>query len=299
MQPNTHRLPLTRMYNARLFLRPRWTASSTTPTLSLRLRVLGANALNPRCTRSLATETTSKPPSSNSNSSASSPISPEAPPVPFYTGPLSGTFHRLKLFSLSSLGLATAVSPLMLVIDSPMPTSARIILACTAITTSGLSTALVGWCGSPYVSAMWKIPDAKHEGAVEMATRTVFLREMRTRVLYPTFLKSTSRPFAKWELAKEVVDVEAVDAEAKVGTEEVVAETRDKKGNLKGRWIVKWRKADEWSKGLVGDCRAEGKVVRYVLLPIVLHSRRLMHSVSFTSHFNVHEEILENTPAVP
>ncbi|KDQ20075.1 hypothetical protein BOTBODRAFT_170092 [Botryobasidium botryosum FD-172 SS1] len=252
-----------------------YTTTSLSGTARARLAFRSTRALH--STRSaLASSTETITPSSTTTSSTTTDAqdaAKAAAPEPFYTGPLAGTFHRLKLFSLSSLGLATLVSPFMLLIESPMPTSARLALAATAITTSGLSTTLVGWCGAPYVSAMWKLPDVPRDGAVEMATRTVFLREMRTRVVYPAFLKPSARPFAKWELAKEVVDVEVLDAEGKAGTEEIVAETRDVKGRVVGKWVVRWRKAgEEWSQGLVGECRAEGKIVR---------------------HFNVHEELLD------
>lgn len=160
-------------------------------------------------------------------------------PAPFYRGPLARTFKRLKLFSLSSLGLSAALTPFIFVIDSTLPTPARIALALTAIGTSGSSTALVGWCGAPYVSSMSRLPNtttAGKEGAIQMVTNNMWLQGRKTSVFDPRFLKPTSRPFAKWELAK-VVEVEYDNAME--GKEEVIAETSDNNGRVCGQWLVK------------------------------------------------------------
>ncbi|KAG8932789.1 hypothetical protein FRC02_000558 [Tulasnella sp. 418] len=208
---------------------------------------------------------------------------------PFYQGPLARTFRSLKVFSLSSLGLCISVSPFLYLIDAAMTTSARTGLIIFAVTTSSFSTSLVGWIGSPYVTWMRRLeegstvpnstlPTQIHTGAVELSTRNVFLQERLTSVYDPVFLKSgTKRAFAKWELADEVVlDLSEMPTEnggRKGGMEEVAAETRDSKGNVKGRWIIQWKQADDGNPNvLLGTARQEGRVVRY---------------------FNVHEELLQ------
>jgi hypothetical protein len=71
-----------------------------------------------------------------------------------YVGPLTQTFRRLKIFSLSSLALASSLSPLIFIVESSLPSTARAALATTALATSGVSTALVAWCGRPYVTTL-------------------------------------------------------------------------------------------------------------------------------------------------
>ena len=71
-----------------------------------------------------------------------------------YVGPLTQTFRRLKIFSLSSLALASSLSPFIFIVESSLPSTARVALATTALATSGVSTALVAWCGRPYVTAL-------------------------------------------------------------------------------------------------------------------------------------------------
>jgi len=202
----------------------------------------------------------------------------------FYRGPLSGTFHSLKLFSLSSLGLCLSVSPFIYLVDSTMATSARTGLVAFALATSGLSTALVGWLGSPYVIAMRRL-DGKTlnsskeapPGSIEIFTRNVVLQDRFTRVYDPIFLGSTKRAFAKWQLLDQVVvdtKSDEVDIpERRPGGTEVAAETVDRKGNVKGKWVLRWEKQDGAASDtiLVGRASKEGSVVKY---------------------FNVHEELL-------
>jgi len=99
-----------------------------------------------------------------------------------------------------------------------------------------------------------------------MTTLTLGLHERITSVYDTSFLKETSRAFAKWELADHVkLEVEEQQQRAVVGTQETVAETTDAKGGLIGSWIVTWGENGE------GTCKQIGKVNRY---------------------FNVHEELL-------
>jgi hypothetical protein len=77
-----------------------------------------------------------------------------------YVGPLTQTFRRLKIFSLSSLVLASSLSPFIFIVESSLPSTARAALATTALATSGVSTALVAWCGRPYVTALRNLATA-------------------------------------------------------------------------------------------------------------------------------------------
>lgn len=203
-----------------------------------------------------------------------------------YTGPLAKTFRSLKIFSLSSMGLAAALTPFMFVIQTSLPNVARVALAATALTTSGISTALVAWCGQPYVAKAYTLPDAKQEDGsptsesladgIQLETFDIFLRPRLTNVYDTSFLIEAKRPFAKWELA-ESLSVQKPDSD--VPNEELVAETLTGDGRVLGRWIVSW---DE--NKTHGVCRAEGKVQKYVVLPfhscirLTLHAQILQRS---------------------
>lgn len=202
-------------------------------------------------------------------------------PAPFYTGPLAKTFRSLKLFSLSSLGLITALSPVLFVIEAPaFPMSARVAMAGTAILTSAGSTGLVGWCGAPYVSSMRRItsstpsshstiPTSSNPEAVEMTTKNLLLKDLRTSVYDPTFLGPTSRPFATWELQSQLrVQVSSLDEAIRntvaAGEEGVqtVAQTVDAEGKVQGEWIVRWKQDESEPEFAVGQAVSTGKVLR-------------------------------------
>ncbi|KAI0827957.1 hypothetical protein BC628DRAFT_1366438 [Trametes gibbosa] len=195
------------------------------------------------------------------------------------------TFRRLKILSLSSLTLIFVLTPFIFVLEttSNVPLAGRAALAAIAIATSSVSTALVAWCGRPYVTTLRRLdfdytasqsPDASgdpHTGAaaVEMTTLTLGLHKRMTTVYDTAFLVPTSRPFATWELATafQLADseVQTARAQGRIPSEETVAETRTVDGGLLGRWIV------SWDEDGVGTCKEVGKVVRY---------------------FNVHQELL-------
>lgn len=190
-----------------------------------------------------------------------------------YRGPLTNTFRRLKIFSLSSLVWGFVVSPLMFILDgvSGLPMVARISLVAFAFTTSGVSTALIAWCGKPYVSSLRFIPpppgipeDGIHRSSiVEMTTFTLALHPRITTIYDTAFLIPTNRPFAKFELAEAFrlppAEVESEQLKGNLPRDETVAETRDKKGNVVGRWVVQW---DEKGQG---TCYEIGTVSRYAL----------------------------------
>lgn len=183
-----------------------------------------------------------------------------------YHGPLAPTFRRLKLFSVTSFGLSAALSPIMFIIESSLPMGARASLAGIALSTSGISTMLVSWCGSTYVTTLRHLKPAENDGieGLEMTTLSLFLRPRITRVYDVDFLVQTTRPFAKWELADTVSfgspkpGVDAVRRAGEPGEEETVAETIAADGEVMGRWIV------TWEEGGVGKCRKVGSMIRYV-----------------------------------
>ncbi|KAF9464965.1 hypothetical protein BDZ94DRAFT_1254965 [Collybia nuda] len=153
----------------------------------------------------------------------------------------------------------------MFIVESNLPLTARFALASIAVGTSGISTGLVAWCGMPYVITLRRLNPEENSGAegVEMTTLNLFLRPKITTVYDPMFLVETKRAFAKWELAGAIT-LPAGKSIAP-GTEETVAETTDKEGNIIGRWIVTWGNDGE------GTCHQVGDIIRY---------------------FNVHEELL-------
>jgi len=181
-----------------------------------------------------------------------------------YKGPLASTFKRLKLFSLASLGLSAALTPVMFVIESSLPTSARVGFAGLALTTSGISTLLVDWCGKPYVETLRHLHPSENDGieGLEMTTLSLFLQKRITRVYDVDFLVQTERGFAKWELAETVSfpppkdGAEALKKAGDPGQEETIAETLTANGEVLGRWIVKWE------EGGVGKCREVGRIAR-------------------------------------
>ena len=210
----------------------------------------------------------------------STPCTDDDAPI-IYVGPLTKTFRRLKIFSLSSLALASTLSPFIFIVESSLPSTARAALAATALATSGVSTALVGWCGRPYVTTLRRLstlptsttttaestpPTSQQQqqtthshnenapAGIELTTLTLTLSPRRTRVYDPVFLCDTPRAFARWELARRVQLPPEDTAGVQPGAEETVAETLDGAGHVLGRWIVTWGENGE------GSCRAAGHV---------------------------------------
>ncbi|KAJ6491805.1 hypothetical protein C8R47DRAFT_926440, partial [Mycena vitilis] len=176
-----------------------------------------------------------------------------------YRGPMTATFKRLKVFSLSSLSLCITMAPLMFAVETNLPWSARAFLAATAIGTSTVSTALIAWAGRSYVTALrlTKTPANDAIEQLEITTLTLRLKPRITRVYDPLFVVRSERPFAKWELADLVLLSPNLRAtQPAPGQEETVAETTDAKGRVLGRWVVRWAENGE------GACREEGRVVR-------------------------------------
>ena len=99
-----------------------------------------------------------------------------------YQGPLTQTFRRLKILSLSSFAATTTISPFFFIVESNLPTVARISLACIAVATSAVSTAMVTYFTRPYVTKMRKIKTPEGGQELELTTYTLFLNPRITRV---------------------------------------------------------------------------------------------------------------------
>lgn len=201
-----------------------------------------------------------------------------------YEGPLARTFTRLKLFSLGSLGMASVLTPVLLLAPGEISLAGRIGLCITALATSGVSTVLIAWIGTPYVGTM-RLLQRPHQQQPVMELNTVSwrLKPQRTLVYEPTFLRPTSRPFAAWEITNNPPAMKIGAEDAVV--EKKIAETFDvKTGDSLGSWLVTYspetKTKDVEGKGgaekvewkAVGKVQVRGKPTRY---------------------FNVHEELLD------
>ncbi|OBZ69495.1 hypothetical protein A0H81_10416 [Grifola frondosa] len=202
-----------------------------------------------------ASATTSTSPASRETSREPEPAQADTT----YYGPLTATFRRLKIFSLSSLTLSFALTPFIFVIEttSSVPLIGRFALAAVALTTSSVSTGLVAWCGRPYVTKLrWLEPEGVQSAgsgkAVEMTTLTLALHERITRVYDTAFLVPTNSRVG--------------EKSGSPPREETIAETSTKDGGVVGRWIV------DWDEHGTGTCREVGQIARY---------------------FNVHQELLD------
>ncbi len=187
-----------------------------------------------------------------------------SPPEPFYTGPLAAAYHRVKLFSISSLGLAAALTPVIFIVEAPIPTSARAALALTAVVASGSSTALIAWCGAPYVQSIRHLAPSAPSTGVAMSTKSFWMKDLHTEIYDTTFLGQTTRAFAKWELVSLIRMQRTVARQP--GTQEIVARTRDKAGKVLGEWVIDWNaddsKAEEAKDHVLGRGHAKGSIVR-------------------------------------
>ncbi|KAJ1034557.1 hypothetical protein NDA18_001413 [Ustilago nuda] len=237
-----------------------------------------------------ATPDRKQPTSPNAASSVCS-MEAQGKALATYTGPLASTFTRLKLFSLGSLGLATVLTPILLLAPGEISLAGRVGLCITALATSGVSTALIAWIGTPYVGTMRLLQPSgtrslgeirkEEDEKVVMELNTVSwrLKRQKTLVYEPHFLRPTSRPFASWEITNSPPPLALSQAEGKEVVKKV-AETFDwKTGASLGVWSVKYtRQAQQKGQGeaaepykMVAKTEVAGKPNRY---------------------FNVHEELL-------
>lgn len=180
-------------------------------------------------------------------------------PLYQYTGPLTETWKRLKLFSFASLGLAAAITPFFFILESTVPMAGRAMLGGVAIGSSSLSTALISWCVAPYVTSLTVLND----GVIKFTTKSFFMKSLETTVYDKEFLRPATRYMAHWQLAKVIrlskEEAEWAIADLEDGKEETVAETRNEKGDVLGWWVVRWRKEGD---SYVGECTRSGNIVQ-------------------------------------
>lgn len=169
-----------------------------------------------------------------------------------YTGPLASTFKRLKIFSISACVATTAFTPFLFVLESSLPLVARTVLCGTVLTTTFISAGLVGRTGAPYVNSLRRTEDG---AGLEMSTSTMMLRPRTTTVYDPAFLVASKRPFTTWQLAHSVQLPPSPNMPAP-GSEETVAETKNDKEEVTGRWIV------TWGENGAGICTESGKILK-------------------------------------
>ena len=216
-----------------------------------------------------------------------------------YSAPLSKTFIRLKIFSLSSLAAAVALTPALLFAPAEIGWSGRIGLCITALATSGASTAIFAWIGKPYVGSMrllspiaanqsllndcneriGKTNDKKplsneldlsiSKPALQAITTDWRLRKLQTTIYEPDLIRPTSRPLATWELASKAPIPQDIDENSSFPITRLVASTRmEKNDELVGRYWATWQ-----APKLAGECMQEGNIIR---------------------HYSIHEELLND-----
>ncbi|CEG72531.1 hypothetical protein CU097_004957 [Rhizopus azygosporus] len=121
-------------------------------------------------------------------------------PVTIYTGPMANVAKKLKLFSITSLGLGVGISPFVFVIDVPVPFVAKAALVGAAVATSAASTGLIQWVMSPYVTKI-TVPKQPEEGQVpkELTIHTLsFTARDHTTTVPVDTIAPASRIFTTW-----------------------------------------------------------------------------------------------------
>lgn len=233
-------------------------------SLSPRISCVGIRTLSTTCLRL-----------NKAQAPATCPAPSDSKVLATYDGPLARTFTRLKLFSLGSLGLATILTPILLLAPGEISMAGRLGLSLTALATSGVSTALIAWIGTPYVGTMRLLEPNRNQVIMELNTVSWRLRPQRTLVYQPEFLRPTSRPFATWEITNNPSAL-CLDDAHKMHIK--IAETFDvKSGTSLGEWMVKYdTHANQTTQTdrakAVANVQVRGKPTRY---------------------FNVHEELLD------
>ncbi|KAI9264788.1 hypothetical protein BY458DRAFT_556720 [Sporodiniella umbellata] len=121
-------------------------------------------------------------------------------PVTIYTGPLANVAKKLKLFSITSLGLGVGISPCVFAIDVPVPFVAKAALVGAAVVTSAASTGLIQWVMSPYVTKI-TIPEPVAEGELpkELTIHSLsFTAKDHTTTVPVNSIEPASRIFTTW-----------------------------------------------------------------------------------------------------
>jgi len=166
-----------------------------------------------------------------------------------YQSPTEQPVKILKMFCVFGTGTTLLASPLLLLVDAPLPMVARVSGIGMALFGTASTAAFVSKFFSGYVLSVHR---EANEGPLVFRTADLFLRTRRTSVYDPSFIVRSTRPSAKFELARRVEGAQG----GQPGTEETVAETTDAAGKVLGRWVVSWK------EGGVGECRAEGNIVQ-------------------------------------
>ncbi|KAI8640277.1 hypothetical protein BD408DRAFT_348339 [Parasitella parasitica] len=121
-------------------------------------------------------------------------------PVTIYTGPLANVAKKLKLFSITSLGLGCGISPFVFAIDVPVPFIAKAALVGAAVATSAASTGLIQWVMSPYVTKI-TIPKQVEQGQLpkELTIHTLsFTAKDHATTVPLDNIEPSSRIFTSW-----------------------------------------------------------------------------------------------------
>ncbi|KAK9667443.1 hypothetical protein K7432_017860 [Basidiobolus ranarum] len=142
-----------------------------------------------------------------------------------YVGPLANTAKYLKVFSVSSLALTFAVCPAVYLIDAPISFGMRSILVGAAIATSTISTGLVHWCLSPYVTKITVSEEHNGEHIIQEVLSDANPLKTSATVITPSTeltlytykffggirssqvkvgdLEPSTRPFTSWGIKKD------------------------------------------------------------------------------------------------
>ncbi|EIM21214.1 hypothetical protein WALSEDRAFT_46690 [Wallemia mellicola CBS 633.66] len=181
--------------------------------------------------------------------------------VQLYNGSLSDVYRKLKVFSFGSLGAAVAISPIIAILDAPINTAGRVFLITTALGTSVTSTAMINWCGKPYVSSMKVLVNPSNSRqSVELITHSLTLRKLRTVVHDTQWLRRADRPLASWEVSDGEL-TSTIGEGRDHDVREVIAETFDVKSDKKiGEWFVIWKRSGD---SLTAEVQKSGAVDRY------------------------------------
>ncbi|CAI2178870.1 4879_t:CDS:10, partial [Funneliformis geosporum] len=132
-----------------------------------------------------------------------------------YSGPLSGTAKKLKVFSVASLIITIMISPIIMIVDAPMGLGARAFLLVTTLSTSAISTGLIHLCLSPYVRNIYYKPSTltnpstseisssqiTPETFITIETLTLFCRSNFTTLPVKS-LEPSFRFFTTWKVNK-------------------------------------------------------------------------------------------------
>ncbi|KAI7883387.1 uncharacterized protein EV154DRAFT_428243 [Mucor mucedo] len=125
-------------------------------------------------------------------------------PVVIYNGPLANVAKKLKLFSITSLGLGTGISPFVFAIDVPVPFVAKAALVGAAVITSSASTGLIQWVMSPYVTKI-TMPSSTKESELpkELTIHTLsFTARDHVTTVPLDALGPASRIFTSWMITE-------------------------------------------------------------------------------------------------